>query len=124
MRLALNCPKCGTSVAANLPDRTLPAGWLIHQAVTCGRCGRVLNFEDGGAPAAVDAITAWVFTLNGSRSGVLVGAAVVCLEARSASVKVIGQLRISTCDFWAISCPVTGLLNRRVRNAKCGSQFG
>ena len=50
MRLALNCPTCGASIAANLPDTVLPAGWLIHQAVTCGRCGHLLQFEDGGAP--------------------------------------------------------------------------
>jgi len=94
MRLDLNCPKCGGAIAANLPDRSLPAGWTVHQQVTCGRCGHVLQFEDGGAPAPVDAITAWVFKLQGARSGVPVGAAVVCLEARYVSLKVHGQPRI------------------------------
>ncbi len=96
MRVSLGCPKCGASMTANLPDTVLPvpAGWLVHQQVTCGRCGHVLQFEDGGAPAAVDAITAWVFTLTNSRSGALVGAAVVCLEARYVSLKVHGQPRI------------------------------
>jgi len=79
---------------ANLPNKVLPPTWTIHQQVTCGKCGHVLQFRDGGAPAAVDAITAWIFTLQGSRSGEVVGAAVVCVEARYLSIKVHGQTRI------------------------------
>lgn len=94
MRLDLNCPKCGASVAASLPDTALPTGWTIHQQVRCGRCGETLKFQDGGSPAPQDAITAWKFTLHCSRSGVQVGAAVVCLEARYVSLKVHGRPRV------------------------------
>ncbi len=34
MRVALNCPKCGASMAGNLPDTVLPAGWTIHHQET------------------------------------------------------------------------------------------
>lgn len=87
MRLPLHCLACGAPMRVNLPDRTLPAGWSIHQSVTCGRCGHVLNFGDGGAPAPVDRIEAWLVHAQRLRSGALVGAA--GLRHTLSSVRVI-----------------------------------
>lgn len=57
MRLDLNCPQCGTGMRANLPGKVLPAGWTIHQQVTCGRCGETLKFQGGCSHVSQDAIT-------------------------------------------------------------------